>query len=128
MNKIEPIFITIYEDLLNLKHGNKSFFKTSFTNECDKNQIEQNDFKSKLDFERYNKNKYIKYNINLFIGVVEILLTPDFYNIKESSSYLIIINKILEDVFKDIKNNINMIDLSLMNNIFYKLLSFMQML
>ena len=76
----------------------------------------------------YNKNKYIKYNINLFIGVVEILLTPDFYNIKESSSYLIIINKILEDVFKDIKNNINMIDLSLMNNIFYKLLSFMQML
>ena len=128
MNKIEPIFITIYEDLLNLKHGNKSFFNASFTNEYDKNQIEQNDFKSKLDFEKYNKNKYIKYNINLFIGVVEILLTPDFYNIKESSSYLIIINKILEDVFKDIKNNINMIDLSLMNNIFYKLLSFMQML
>ena len=130
MNKIEPIFIEIYNVLLDLNRGNKSFFSSSFMNEYDKNQkdLEQNDFKSKLDLERYNKNKYVKYNINLFIGIIDILLTPDFYNLKESKSYLLIIKKIFDEVFNDIKNNIKMIDLSLMKNIFYKLLSFIQLL
>ena len=128
MNKIEPILGRIYEQLLYVKTGIKSVL-LNYINSYGKNQKNITyDLKNKNDFEKFNKSKFVEFNINLFIGIIEILLTPEFYNLNDNRVNIVIIEKIFNSINNEIKATISMLDLSLMDNIFYKLLSFVQMI
>ena len=129
LNKIEPIIIQFYQQLLLLKSVNKSVLMNYLNYYCkdNKDSIEY-DLKKKKDFDKLNKKNFIDYNINLFIGIIEILLTPEFYNLEDSKSTIKIIDKIFDSVINEIKSTINMIDISLIDNIFYKFLSFIEMM
>ena len=129
MNKIEPIISEIYQQLLLLKSVNKSVLMNCMNEYIkDKNDLISYDSINKKDLEKINKNKFIEFNISLFIGIIEILLTPEFYNMENSKINIIIIEKIFESVINEIKVTINMIDISLIDNIFYKFLSFIELI
>ena len=129
INKIEPIFLQFYQQLLLLKNVVKDVLM-NYINDYNKEKINltKYDLTKKKDYEKYNKYKFIDFNAHLFIGIIEILLTPEFYNCKNSKINIEIIDKIFDKVVNEIKSSINMIDITFISNIFYKFLSFIDMM
>ena len=133
LNKIKPISGEFFDEIVSLKGINKGVLLTyKIRNDSDKYKVENNsdklDVKNKKDYEKINNNNFIDFNISYFIGIVEILTTPEFYNNTKNKENIFLIDKLFNLLFREIKDFIEMIDLSLIQNLFYKLLSFFPIL
>ena len=128
INKIEPILLQFYHQLLLLKNVTKGVLMNYINEYKEKKDLKKYDLTKKKDFEKFNKYKYIDFNIHIFIGIIEILLTPEFYIFEDSKINIKIIDKILESVINEIKDTKDMINISLIDNIFYKFLNFIEMM
>ena len=133
LNKIKPVFAEFFDDIVTLKGINKGVLLTykngngsdKYKNENNNNKL---DLKNKKDYEIINNNNFVDFNISYFMGIVEILTTPEFYNNTNNKDNIFLIEKLLNLLFKAIKDLIEMIDLSFIQNFFYKLLSFFPIL
>ena len=124
LNKIKPIINDFKGELIALKDINKGVL-INHKNEYESNDKPPSSFdlKNKSEFEKLNNYNFIKFNISYFIGIMEILLTPELFNNQKGKDCILLIDKILNPVFNGIKDVVSMIDLTSIQNIFYKLLS-----
>ena len=143
LNKISPIMDDdIFNELCSLRDiyktiilKNKSFF--SYFNSKDLIQIYNKDYKEIVNDNNNNQYElFILKNISYYIGIIEILLTPDFY----IDSKREINNALLDKLFNNLLLNNNFINFDETNetgesfniffykNIFYKLLNFISIL
>ena len=125
LNKISPIINEFIPVLIISKDLNKDVLLTH------KNRLEKhekgsisNDSKNKI--EKDKNNNFIDFNKSYFIGINEILLTPDLY--KNNKDIIKLIETVFNSVFKGINDVIDLLDLPLVENIFYKLLNFILVL
>ena len=137
LNKISPIINDIYNDLYLLKNIYKGIAmnlqKFSFNiiqvNVKGFNLIQNiNQFDNKINIEDNNYFKSIFFtNISYYIGIIEIMLTPEFYNNSQKEKNIQLIQTLFKNLLSDFdgnNENTNFINISFYENIFYKLLYF----
>ena len=129
LNKIKPIINDFNAELISLKDINKGILLNHKSNSESTDKIPSSyDLKNKNEYEKFNNNNFIKFNKNYFIGIFEILLTPDFYNHPNIKDKAKLIEKLINQIFRGIKEVMPIIDLNQMENIFYKLMNFVLIL
>ena len=122
LNNIKPIIKEFVNELIIFKDINRDILLT-YINMNQKNEKETISQNAKNEFDYNENNNFINYNKSYFIGIIEILLTPDFYKDYKNKDNLKFIDSFFTQITGEFKKVINLIDLSLIQNIFYKSLN-----
>ena len=130
LNRLEPIIDQFYFELNSLVGLCQEAMLHNSKNDpdCKKNDSILENSNGKKGYENDNKINYVKCNISYFIGIIEILFTPDFYNNKEKNNISLFTEKLISPIFKRFHDSKGMLELSSIQNIFYKLLGFIPLL
>ena len=134
LNKITPIINDIFDDLLILKDIYRECIINFRNNYIDENEsiVEdfiniQNRFESKINTDNTNQIKtFFHSNNSYYIGIIEILLSIDFYKYSQKELIYKLFNNLLQHNIKLIiidKSEDSYIN-NFYENIFYKLLNF----
>ena len=145
LNKIAPIIGDIFNELFILKEAFRGIiFKArcpSLTiNIIDSNEKNinisqdgnQSNNDNKDDSELNNFKSFLSGNISNYRGIMEILVTPNFYNNSQKEKNILSIKKLFESLLYNCTNfeahNITLINIniSFYENIFYKLIYFVE--
>ena len=143
LSKIAPIISDIFNELSILKEvfrgvilkaknpsldiSNLSENNFSIIQNCNENSDDNNE-----DNELNNYKTFLYENISNYIGIIEILVTPNFYNNSQKEQNILSIKKLFENLISNYNNfegkNLTLlnINLSFYENIFYKLIYFVE--
>ena len=122
LNNIKPIIKEFLNELIIFKDINRDILLTYIHMKQEKlKENASNNIKNKN--ESNESNIFINYNKSYFIGIIEILLTSDFYKDHNNKDNLKLIDSIFTQLNSEFKKVINLFDLPLIENIFYKSLN-----
>jgi len=147
LNNIKPIINNIFIELCMLKDiykgaiiNSKNYSKenkTELNNNIINNNDSMNNKNNKIEIQINTENSNYKIlfqeNINYYIGIIEILLTTQFYNNFQKEANI----KLVKDLFKNLLSNYIVfegndndenINITFYKNIFYKLLNFVYLI
>ena len=143
LSKITPIISDIFNELSILKEVFRGVLLKAKYPSFDINDLTENNFSiiqndngsnddNKEDNELKDYKSFLYENISNYIGIIETLLTPNFYNISQKEQCILSIKKIFENLLSNYTNfeanNITLlnINISFYENIFYKLIYFVE--
>ena len=145
LNKITPIISDVFVELNILKdiyllillNQEKTNLKKETKENIDNNEENNTPTptNSKL-FENTSNDQYKIYinAINSYIGISEIILSSQFYNNSQTDNNIQLITKLFNTLLKsqlkfdDIKYNVNIFNIKMFHNVFYKLINFIYLL
>ena len=147
LNTIRPIISDFFEQLIILKDIFRGIILNIRHSSIDKSELNndeyvliQNDkqFDSKIIIDnKKNYNSFLHAIISYYIGIIEILLNINFYDISEKQNNIRLIRRLFDKLKNcqklnedndSIKDNEDLININYFENIFYKLLNLISLL